>query len=68
MRTLLSIATAGLVVTALAAPAAQPDEVLVSVDAFMRGMVISCPRGGQIWGSPLMAESLGALEDLAPPL
>jgi len=25
---------------------------------FIRGMVISCPRGGQIWGSPEMAESL----------
>lgn len=31
---------------------------------FQRGVVISCPRAGQIWGSPAMAESLGELDGL----
>ena len=32
--------------------------------AFMRGMVVSCPRAGQIWGTPAMADSLAELETL----
>ena len=31
---------------------------------FMRGMVVSCPRWGPIWGSPAMAESLVQLRAL----
>ena len=31
---------------------------------FMRGMVVSCPTWGPIWGSPLMAESLAELRRL----
>ena len=31
---------------------------------FMRGMVVSCPRAGQIWGTPEMAESLDQLDSL----
>ncbi len=31
---------------------------------FLRGMVVSCPRAGQIWGAPEMAESLAELSDL----
>lgn len=31
---------------------------------FLRGMVVSCPRAGQIWGSAEMARSLEQLEDL----
>ncbi len=32
--------------------------------AFMRGMVVSCPRAGEIWGSPAMADALAELETL----
>ncbi len=31
---------------------------------FMRGMVVSCPRAGQIWGSPEMEESVRELAGL----
>ena len=31
---------------------------------FMRGMVVSCPRFGQIWGSPAMTSSLEELAEL----
>lgn len=61
MRTLLSIACVALSVTALAQP---EDDRFSTGEAFMRGMVVSCPRAGQIWGSPRMAEALGALDAL----
>lgn len=32
--------------------------------SFLRGMVVSCPRAGQIWGSPQMARSLETLRQL----
>jgi hypothetical protein len=35
-----------------------------SESPFMRGMVVSCPRAGQIWGSPEMAETLRELTSL----
>lgn len=41
-----------------------PAEDLTTPFSFMRGMVVSCPRGGQIWGSPVMADSLAELETL----
>lgn len=31
---------------------------------FLRGMVVSCPRAGQIWGSPEMARSLAEITTL----
>ncbi|MCP4203368.1 MAG: hypothetical protein GY769_15730 [bacterium] len=31
---------------------------------FQRGMVVSCPRWGPIWGSPAMAESLAELKQI----
>lgn len=31
---------------------------------FLRGMIVSCPRGGEIWGSPLMADALAELDQL----
>lgn len=31
---------------------------------FHRGMVVSCPRWGPIWGSPSMAESLAELKEI----
>ncbi len=33
-------------------------------EAFMKGMVVSCPRAGQIWGSPSMVEALVQLGGL----
>lgn len=45
-------------------PASVPAEDLETPFSFIRGMVVSCPRGGQIWGSPAMADSLAQLEDL----
>lgn len=33
-------------------------------DTFHRGVIVSCPRAGQIWGSPQMAESLQELQTL----
>jgi len=33
-------------------------------EIFMRGMVVSCPRAGQIWGSPSMVDALGQLDEL----
>ena len=33
-------------------------------DGFMRGMIVSCPRAGQIWGSPEMTESLRGISTL----
>jgi hypothetical protein len=33
-------------------------------DAFMKGMVVSCPRAGQIWGSSAMTEALGQIGEL----
>lgn len=35
-----------------------------STHTFLRGMTISCPRGGQIWGTPLMTSSLRELRRL----
>lgn len=64
MRALLSATLAGLAFAAFSSPAGPSPDPPVEVDAFMRGMVISCPRGGQIWGSPHMAESLGTLRGL----
>ncbi|MCB1037793.1 MAG: hypothetical protein KDD47_28425 [Acidobacteria bacterium] len=32
--------------------------------AFLRGMTITCPRAGQIWGSPFMSEALDQLRPL----
>ncbi len=49
-------------VTAAAATAAATSEAAPSV--FMRGMTVSCPGYGQIWGSSSMTESLGQLRDL----
>jgi len=31
---------------------------------FMRGIVVSCPRAGQIWGSPKMTEALREMQPL----
>ena len=31
---------------------------------FLRGMIVSCPRAGQIWGSPQMADTLEELRGL----
>lgn len=39
--------------------AAEPHQ-----EAFLKGMVVSCPRWGPIWGSPEMAESLAELKSL----
>ena len=36
----------------------------ISRDPFHRGVIVSCPRAGQIWGSPQMAESLQELQTL----
>lgn len=44
--------------TLAAAPAEQGDEV------FLKGMIVSCPRAGEVWGSPAMAEALHELRDL----
>jgi hypothetical protein len=33
-------------------------------DTFMKGMVVSCPRAGQIWGSSAMTEALGQIGEL----
>lgn len=33
-------------------------------EAFMRGMIVSCPRAGQIWGSPSMVDALDQLGEL----
>ncbi|MFQ5350178.1 MAG: hypothetical protein ACE5EG_07035, partial [Thermoanaerobaculia bacterium] len=61
----LSITTAaGLLVTALAAPAPPAATSLEPGRDFMRGMVVSCPTWGPIWGSPLMAESLAEIRQL----
>lgn len=43
-------------------PAAAENDPLE--EAFMRGMVVSCPRAGQIWGSPEMTDALGQLGEL----
>ena len=32
--------------------------------AFVRGMVVSCPRAGQIWGSPAMTDAVARLGEL----
>ena len=45
-----------------AAPAAAPGAG--PRDDFMRGVVVSCPTWGPIWGSPLMAEALTELRRL----
>ena len=49
---LLALALAG---AAVAAPSGSVRE------DFLRGMVVSCPRYGAIWGSPAMGESLDEL-------
>jgi hypothetical protein len=62
----LKIAGAGgLVALALAAaPMAAADSGGERQADFMRGMVVSCPTWGPIWGSPLMAEALTELDQL----
>jgi len=35
-----------------------------SGDSFMRGVVVSCPRAGQVWGSPDMENTLEELKSL----
>ena len=52
---------AGLLCT-LALPAAAESDL--PTDTFMRGMIVSCPRAGQIWGSPSMVDALGELGEL----
>lgn len=57
----------GLAVTlglALAAAAGSGGSDLGVDRTFLRGMIVSCPRGGQIWGSPQMADALAALDEL----
>lgn len=43
---------------------AMASEQTQSRDDFMRGMTVSCPTWGQIWGSKAMAESLEELQGL----
>jgi len=33
-------------------------------EAFVRGMIVSCTRAGQVWGSPSMVDSLDHLKEL----
>lgn len=54
----------GVVLLWLAIPHATPSGSLADDRDFYRGMVVSCPRAGQIWGSPDMARSLEQLIDL----
>ncbi len=46
------------------APAQSPPLSVRTERTFMRGMTVSCPDWGQIWGSPAMAESLRELQQL----
>jgi hypothetical protein len=57
------LAAAALAAALLAAapPAQHGDQ---PADGFMRGMVVSCPTWGPIWGSPRMEESLVELRQL----
>ena len=43
---------------------APPAAVAVQPSPFLRGMTVSCPRAGQIWGSPSMDRTLVELADL----
>lgn len=55
---------AGLAAVVLAAALAAGATSREPPAAFMRGMVVSCPTWGPIWGSPLMAEALTELRQL----
>jgi hypothetical protein len=58
--TMVHFATAALLLTVLCFKVPpQPPRA-----PFMRGMVVSCPRWGPVWGSPAMAESLAQLSAL----
>ncbi len=57
---MLRVATLLLAVLAAAPLAAEAPER----PEFMRGMVVSCPRYGEVWGSPEMTSSLRELADL----
>lgn len=54
--------TAGLAVATCAPAVASADSS--HADGFLRGMTVSCPTWGPIWGSPAMADSLDELSDL----
>ena len=48
----------------LTEPALTPADQAPATRTFLRGMVVSCPRGGQIWGTSDMARSLEELASL----
>ncbi len=51
--------------TAFAAEAIPQRATAATVRSdFMRGVIVSCPRFGQVWGSPDMTESVGELAEL----
>ncbi len=61
-RTLCQVVIGGLFLQLGAlAPAA---EAAAEGRQFLRGMTVSCPGAGRIWGSPAMAEALDQLADL----
>jgi hypothetical protein len=51
-------------VATLALTAGAVEASAAGSTGFMRGMVVSCPRAGQIWGSPEMTESLRDISEL----
>lgn len=53
-------------VAVLLLAAAMSTEFVSATDTrdFLRGMVVSCPRAGQVWGSPEMATSLEQITKL----
>lgn len=57
----LAVLPLALVLAALAAPAASPG---ARPGTFLRGMTVSCPGYGRIWGSPVMAGTLEELDRL----
>ncbi len=58
----LLLAGAVLCAAALAADSAEPAPP--EERTFLRGMTVSCPMYGQIWGSPAMARSLDELAEI----
>ncbi|MEM8960115.1 MAG: hypothetical protein AAGD38_01435 [Acidobacteriota bacterium] len=51
-------------VAAASTPTTEVEIASTSTSRFMRGMTVTCPRFGEIWGSPAFADSLRQLHDI----
>lgn len=62
-RSAFAVVIAGMVLSGLTSPSPSASEDAAG-EAFLRGMTVSCPGYGRIWGSRSMADSLQELSEI----